>query len=701
MKDKLKNKKIFTKFYKVTFIVFCFFGVFNFANALIINSNTLNAGGDTLKNGLVGHWTFDGADLVSNVVDKSGNGNTGNMVNMATSSAKAGGVLGQALKFDGVNDYIRVPHSTSYKSNNQAISFWMYPLQIPSSGYDGVLGMITNDSNAFEVFMDNSTSVLSAGSYPWQLTYTIPKKNVWYHVYVETVSGVGKIYINGVLQDTGNVAYGGASNTADFYIGSRNTTYFFPGYLDDVRVYNRALSASEIKQQYNQGGSKLNSQTLNAGGDMLKQGLVSWWTFDGADLVSNVVDRGSAGNTGNLVNMSTSTAKVPGALGQALKFDGSDDYVDIADVDASLASNSSISVWINPRSVSVSHRIFGGRTNSAPVVGIYPSPYGIIASGATQGNQRTGSTSTIKLNAWNHLVVTYGATSIPTIYVNGVEVTYTASTYWGATNSTIGKAGGNTFQGIIDDVRLYSRVLTSKEIKQLYNQGGSKITSQTPNAGGDSLKSGLVAHWTFDGADLVSNVADKSGNGNNGNLVGFTSTTTAKTGGVLGQALKFDGVDDYVSIPNNLSSYFTNQEATFNVWLKKMQHTPSSSGNTGSWYFNASDANNHYVWTDGSIYDGTFKTTRDNVGAGLISNRKNWHMVTITRKAGANGWNYYQNGRLAYSTSGGTWDFATSNYKIGESASNTYNFFGVMDDVRLYNRVLSASEIQKLYNMGR
>jgi hypothetical protein len=61
-----------------------------------------------------------------------------------------------------------------------------------------------------------------------------------------------------------------------------------------------------------------------------------------------------------------------------------------------------------------------------------------------------------------------------------------------------------------------------------------------------SLQTGLVGHWTFDGKDMLSNVADISGNGNNGTLVGFTSTTTVS--GKVGQALEFDGSGAHVLV---------------------------------------------------------------------------------------------------------------------------------------------------------
>ena len=60
------------------------------------------------------------------------------------------------------------------------------------------------------------------------------------------------------------------------------------------------------------------------------------------------------------------------------------------------------------------------------------------------------------------------------------------------------------------------------------------------------LEDGLVGHWTFDGKDMVENVADRSGQGNNGFLQNFSSTTTRP--GRIGQGLLFDGIDDHLSI---------------------------------------------------------------------------------------------------------------------------------------------------------
>src|SRR4051812_23084504 len=65
---------------------------------------------------------------------------------------------------------------------------------------------------------------------------------------------------------------------------------------------------------------------------------------------------------------------------------------------------------------------------------------------------------------------------------------------------------------------------------------------------------GLVAHWTFDGKDMIQNVGDRSGLGNNGSLNGQTATSSVV--GKIGQALNFDGVNDFVTVPDAASLNF-------------------------------------------------------------------------------------------------------------------------------------------------
>lgn len=199
---------------------------------------------------------------------------------------------------------------------------------------------------------------------------------------------------------------------------------------------------------------------------------------------------------------------------------------------------------------------------------------------------------------------------------------------------------------------------------------------------------GCVGHWLMnEGGGLTA--YDISGNYNNGTLTDGPTWSV----GQFGQALNLDGVNDHVAISNISSSLFSNQEATFVLWVKLINHIDAN----GSWSFSAANFNMHYPWTDGNIYDGTFRSSRvDGIGAGIVTDRTRWHQVAITRKAGADGWKFYQNAIQVFSTDGGTWDMATS-VTIGKSFENFF-IEGLIDDARIYNRALTAGEVASLYN---
>ena len=123
---------------------------------------------------------------------------------------------------------------------------------------------------------------------------------------------------------------------------------FHDGLIDDVHVYNRALSADEIKRLYKVGATaKLGQAAAN---DSLTKGLVGWWNFDGkTSSGTRVFDASGTGNYGILTNGST---LVNGKLGQGMEFDGEDDVVDAGSagsLDDIFQNGGTISGWIKPR----------------------------------------------------------------------------------------------------------------------------------------------------------------------------------------------------------------------------------------------------------------------------------------------------------------------------------------------------------------
>lgn len=156
--------------------------------------------------------------------------------------------------------------------------------------------------------------------------------------------------------------------------------------------------------------------------------------------------------------------------------------------------------------------------------------------------------------------------------------------------------------------------------------------------------------------------------------------------------------DDYFNLTNlNTGTTFADQEATFAIWVKRFEDHPSVT--RGSWAFNNANASNHYPHPNGNIYDGTFKTGRETVGVGLVDDMTQWHQVVIRRRAGTDGWGFFQNGENYVNRSGQTWQMNATPY-IGHSTSG-YLLDASISDIRVYNRWLDDTEIRQLYKATR
>jgi len=656
--------------------------IFSYFIFTALGGTTFNItlGRDTLEKGLIGHWTFDGKDMTQNVADTSGQGNTGYLSGQ-TSTTTVLGRIGQALDFDGVDDYVSVS-STKILSGltDLTISAW---INTSTTGEDSIYterGSSGLDILKLEMQHPNYTEGAieltyrdDAGTLNRVQSSTLINDSKWHYVTV-TKNGTSIIlYIDGIEDQTSTLT---ASNTftngtIDSRIGGDqgDGTSNFPGKLDDVRIYNRALSADEVQRLYKLGATTKINKTLDRSGTTLESGLVGHWTFDGKDMIQNVADTSGQGNTGYL-NGQTSTTTVLGRIGQALDFDGVDDYVSVIDPGYN-SPTASWSAWFYADTVAGYQRIIdeGGDKRFT------------ISSGSTAGKVKaiiyTSTTSisvslptAISAKKWYHVAVTYDKVNVK-LYLDGVEqdsVTHDGDL--GVIESwrdpTIGKAwvGGGYWDGTLDDVRIYNRALSADEVQRLYKLGATTKINKTLDRSGTTLESGLVGHWTFDGPDMIQNVADTSGQGNTGYLNGQTSTTTSI--GKIGQALDFDGVNDYVTVGNIGSGV-----KTISFWMKADDITSRKIINIDGTDQIEIDASSNIVATSfpaSTIYIDS-SSVSPTVGTG-------WHHVVITDSTGVSG----------------------STFEIGRVSTGYFD--GKIDDVRIYNRALSADEVQRLYQLG-
>jgi len=218
-----------------------------------------------LTNGLVGYWPFNG-----NANDESGNGNNGT-VNGAMLASDRLGNTGKAYSFNGTSDFISIPHSSSLAiQNNITISIWKksygntgnyenyitkrdlngnWNYNLGASHFFGPGGCSGEVNKYFTARRNNG-----GGQYELKFTDSLvtPSVNNWTHVTAVIENNIVYFYLNGI--PTGTSCFGNqfsipsVDTGAPLTMGSCNCglSEYFNGILDDIRIYNRALSASEV-----------------------------------------------------------------------------------------------------------------------------------------------------------------------------------------------------------------------------------------------------------------------------------------------------------------------------------------------------------------------------------------------------------------------------------------------------------------------
>ena len=206
--------------------------------------------------GLVAAYNFEEAGGNA-VVDASGNGNHG-----AISGATriGGGKFGGALSFDGIDDWVTIPHAASLDlTNGMTLQAWVYPTTVTGNRTvlvkenppgNSVYYLYANDSDY------NTNQPLGGGVFASQYRFAqggaTLVANAWSHVAITYDGAIQRLYVNGTQvasrAQTGNMGVSGGV----LRIGGNSLWgEFFRGHLDEIRVYNRALTATELKTDMN------------------------------------------------------------------------------------------------------------------------------------------------------------------------------------------------------------------------------------------------------------------------------------------------------------------------------------------------------------------------------------------------------------------------------------------------------------------
>jgi hypothetical protein len=211
-----------------------------------------------LWDGCVGAWNPGLGNTGLSLRDWSGNQNNGTLTNGPTWAASQGR---QALTFDGVNDYVDVPHNTMLNAAtgvSLTVCYWLY-YALSGDGldtdYDGHVGKTSAKSLTGWVANLRWTGPSSVQLRLWlsglvPVSYSSSKNYIgaWTHVVmvIDRSNNTGHIYEDGSKKTSGTISSSSFGTTGVLRIGNDAFGSFTKGSIDDVRIYNRALSSQEV-----------------------------------------------------------------------------------------------------------------------------------------------------------------------------------------------------------------------------------------------------------------------------------------------------------------------------------------------------------------------------------------------------------------------------------------------------------------------
>jgi hypothetical protein len=456
------------------------------------------------QTGMVSWWKLNG-DASDSVGTNHG---TVNGATLTSTGCKSG----QCYSFDGVNDYLNTPSSQF----------------LPLIGKPYTFSAWVNDNSSVAT-LDTTYHRISRGGTPNNRIFYIQEStsgtvrqvtsgnvsNGWHHL-VATSNGAGtwNIYLDGVLSNGGTTISSSSSvyttNTGNLYIGQRGNGGYVNGKLDEVMVWNRVLSSTEIQQVYNlysactpncagkvcgadpvcgtSCGSCSTGQTCNSAGQCVpstpawQTGLVSWWKLNG-DMSDSI---GTNHGTVNGATLTSTGCK----SGQCYSFDGVNDYLNLPSSQflPLIGKPYTFSAWINDNTTAATltspfHRIISFANGAINI------QLGLANTGGTPNNrifyiQESSVTSNARQitlgnvsNGWHHVVATSNGAGAWSIYLDGVLSNGGTALSSGSTVYTtntgllyMGQRGNGGFvNGLLDEIMVFNRSLNSTEIQQIYN----------------------------------------------------------------------------------------------------------------------------------------------------------------------------------------------------------------------------------------
>ena len=700
--------------------------------------------------GLVGQWKFNETSGTT-AADSSGGGNNGTLTNFSNTTGQdvvvnSGWTANngkwprsapKALMFDGSDDTVSIPGpinaypftasvwvTNSLNWNPAGTGTMDEILNMNIAGQRVSLGVADIwDTNGEVTLMYGDTNhwgcgrPLSTGSGDWHnITWVVYGSNNTNH----------KVYIDGILQTmtNGGGAHGGS---AGWNIGSNSTgSEQWPGTIDNVQIYNRALSADEILANYN--ATNIEFQTRTGTDATPDDGGWEEWkpSTSESQMLSMDADKANwekdaffTANT-TLGENSSQAIRIAGVQKWQTFTSGSDTYALVAGnynsldyylykwmpgsscfgngtkcANSTLGQNALQAIRIG--SASDWQTFTSGSDTYALVARYYNgSSYQIdsylykwMPGSSCFGNGTNCANSTLGQYALQ-AIRTAGASDWQT-FTSGTDTFALVANYYNGSSTQIDSYLYKWVGGFA--LGKDAGIITKADVLNIKEEGTGSMKVSSGQLQPDANTVGL---WHLDetgGSGAY--IKDYSGNGNHG-----TPTGTTLTQGRIGKARSFNGSSDYIDLPANILTATTT--ATISMWFKS--NTYPYDGDYLWIYDNANSPEIRIYLSGNSIFASGYdnSTYQFYMGGTCDDPSKGWHHVALTLKP--NEVSFYIDGKLFVMDPLATFTHSSSSqHRLGyySSVGGSSYFNGLIDEVKISNIARTHEEIAEEYRMGR
>jgi glucose/arabinose dehydrogenase/fibronectin type 3 domain-containing protein len=613
--------------------------------------------------GLVGAWGFnEGAGTTA--ADASGSGNPGTL--QGGTAWSANGRYGGAVSFNGSTGLVRVEDSASLDlTAGMTLSAWV----MPSVAQTGWRTIMQKQSDAW--FLNASSgagALVPAGggtfgsSTPYVAGATANPVGAWTNVALTYDGATLRLFVNGVQVATRPTTGAIQATASPLWIGGNNPYgEYFTGLIDEVRVYNRALTATEVQ-------TDMNTSILPAGEDTTAPSAPS--ALSATPVTATRVDLGWTASTDNVAVTGYRVERCQGA--------GCTDFAQVGSPTGTSFSDTGLTA-------NTSYRYRVRAVDAAGNLGAYSAPASAttpVVGDTTPPSIPTGLTAT----AVDASRVDVGWTaSTDDVGVTGYRVERcqgAACTDFAQVATPSGTSFSNTGLTASTTYRYRVRAVDAAGNLSSYSSIASATTPATPPP-----PTGLVGAWAFN-ESAGTTAADSSGSGNPGTLV---SGATWSTQGRYGGALSFNGTNGLVRVADSASLDLTSA-MTLSAWIRP---AATQSGwrtimqkQSDAWFLNAGSGAGALRPAGG----GTFGGSTPYIAGPTASPVGAWTHVALTYDGTT--LRLFVNGtQVTTRATTGVIQTTASPLWIGGNQPYGEYFNGLIDEVRVYNRALTATEI--------